>query len=243
VHLDPESHAAAAFDDPLVVIDPTDPERNVAAVVAERNVARLIHAARRFLAAPDTEFFYPPARDPLTEAGVRAAIRARDTTPLAVRFDPPDIVDDQLYPQLRRSVRGLVRGLETEDFEVLRSAAWAGASAVLFVELAVAELPAVERHEGPPVHVRSHADRFYETYAEADVYGPFIEGDRYVVERDREVTTARQFVEEELLSVALGAHIETQLEETGYEVLVGEDVASLAPDFGAELARYFAPGL
>ena len=43
VRLDPESHAEASFEDPLVVVDPTDPERNVAAVCSARNVGRLLH--------------------------------------------------------------------------------------------------------------------------------------------------------------------------------------------------------
>jgi tRNA nucleotidyltransferase (CCA-adding enzyme) len=243
VVLDPEAHGEAEFSDPLVVIDPTDPTRNVAAVVTRENVARFIHHARAFLDEPDRSYFFPAAVEPLSPEAVRAEIEARETTPIAVRFDPPDLVDDQLYPQLRRSIAGLVRGLETEGFGVLRSAAWADSTAVLFVEMGVATLPAVEVHEGPPVHVEAHASRFLETYADADIYGPYVEDDRYVVERDREVRSAVAFVEDSLLEVALGAHIESVLESDGYEVLAGEAVASLAAEFGEELARYFDPGV
>ncbi|WP_293032734.1 CCA tRNA nucleotidyltransferase, partial [Natronococcus sp.] len=49
VELDPMDHGRASFSDPLIVIDPTDPERNVAAVCAAENVARLQHYAREFL--------------------------------------------------------------------------------------------------------------------------------------------------------------------------------------------------
>ena len=241
VHLDPESHAATSFDDPLVVVDPTDPERNVAAVVAEDNVARLVHYAREFLASPAVSFFEPPARDPLAADAVAEAVERRETTPLAVVFDPPELVEDQLYPQLRRSLSGLVRGLEGADFEVLRSAAWARDRAVLFVELSVATRPAVERHEGPPVWAADHGRRFFETYDEDPaVTGPFIDGDRYVVERERETRTAAAFAEERLFEVALGARIEPALEE-GYTVLTGTEVASLAAEFGTELATFFEP--
>ncbi|AHG02886.1 tRNA CCA-pyrophosphorylase [Halobacterium sp. DL1] len=241
VRLDPEDHAAATFDDALVVVDPTDPERNVAAVVSDTNVARVIHHARAFLADPDEAVFEPDSPEPLDAAGVREHVERRGTTPLAVVFDAPDLVDDQLYPQLYRSRDGLVRGLEKRGFWVLRAATWADERAVLFAELEVAELSAVERHEGPPVYVSGHATGFYEKYADTDAYGPFVDGERYVVERERDVRTAREFAEDHLPDVALGAHVESIVERGDYEVLVGERVASLADEFGEELAGYFDP--
>nr|WP_079977762.1 CCA tRNA nucleotidyltransferase [Halanaeroarchaeum sulfurireducens] len=240
VRLDPEDHGTTTFDDPLVVIDPTDPERNVAAVVAAENVARLQHHARAFLADPTESRFFAEEPDSLSKRAVRNHLERRDTTPLAVRFQPPDIVEDQLYPQLRRSLDGLHTGLDQHGFEVLRGTVLADTTAVLFVELSVASRPAVERHEGPPVHVGEHAEEFLSKYAETNAYGPFIDADRYVVERERSVTTAREFVEERLFEVSLGAQVETALAED-YDVLTGADVASLAPEFGTELARYFNP--
>jgi tRNA nucleotidyltransferase (CCA-adding enzyme) len=245
VHIDPEDHGDRQFDDPLVVIDPTDPERNVAAVCSAENVARLQHHARAFLETPTVERFFPTPPEPLSPKGVKEHVARRGTTPLAVRFEAPDAVDDDLYPQLRRSLSGLRRALDERGFDVLRAAAFAESeggerSAALFLELAVARRPAVERHEGPPVATDDHAERFYGRYADGDAYGPFIDGERYVVERDRGVTTAREFAERDLLDVALGAGVERSLRE-GYDVLVGDAVAELAEPFGAELARYFDP--
>ena len=243
VHVDPEDHATAAFDDALVVVDPTDPERNVAAVVSETNVARTVHHARSFLADPDEATFEPDSPEPLDAAAVREHVERRGATPLAVVFDAPVLVEDQLYPQLYRSRDGFVRGLEEYGFWVLRAATWADDRAVLFAELEVAELPAVERHEGPPVHVSGHAEGFYEKYADTDAYGPFVDGDRYVVERERDVTTAREFAETRLHEVALGAHVESIIERGDYEVLVGDAIVALADEFGEELAAYFDPSV
>jgi tRNA nucleotidyltransferase (CCA-adding enzyme) len=244
VELDTEDHGEASFEDPLVVVDPTDPERNVAAVCSAESVARLQHYARELLEAPREDLFDPSARrpEPLDAAGVRERFDARGTTPVAVRFDAPDVVDDQLYPQLERSRTGLVGELYRRGFDVLRSVALADESAVLLVELAVARRPAVERHEGPPVHVRDHAGNFYEAYADdSGVDGPFIDGDRYVVEREREFETAAEFLASDaLLDVALGAHVETRLRDD-YEVLVGDEVGALADEFGPELAVYLDP--
>ncbi|MGM0592115.1 MAG: CCA tRNA nucleotidyltransferase [Halobacteriota archaeon] len=241
VVFDPEDHGERSFDDPLVFIDPTDPERNVAAVVAAENVARLQHYARALLAKPSIELFFPDDPEPLSRAEVRDHLTRRGTTPVALVFDTPDLVDDQLYPQLRRSLGGVVSELDRRGFSPLRATTFADGRSVLFVELAVPTLPSVDRHEGPPVRVRSHATEFYEKYADADVYGPFIEDDRYVVEREREVVSATAFLRSDVLfDVALGARVETALRD-GYEVLEGVDVATLADEFGAELARYFDP--
>ena len=241
VRLDPEDHGTRAFDDPLVVIDPTDPERNVAAVLSAENVARLQHYARELLADPLEALFFPDSPAPLSPADVREQLDRRGTTPVAVRFDAPDAVEDELYPQLRKSLGGMADELDRRGFDVLRAAAFADESAVLFAELEVSTRPDVARHDGPPVHVREHATGFYEKYAGTDAYGPFIDGNRYVVERDREFTTARAFLESDaLFDVALGSSIERKL-EAGYEVLVGDEVAALAEEFGTDLADYFSP--
>ncbi|MCO8246956.1 MULTISPECIES: CCA tRNA nucleotidyltransferase [unclassified Haladaptatus] len=241
VHFDPEDHGTATFDDPLVVIDPTDPERNVAAVLSAENVARLQHYARDLLTKPRESVFFPESPKPLTADDVREFVAERGTTPVAIRFDAPDIVEDQLYPQLQKSLSGVSDALSRRGFDVLRSELFADDTAVLFFELSVAERPAIERHDGPPVHVRAHATGFYEKYADSDAYGPFIDGDRYVVEREREFTNAVSFLRSDaVLDAALGVHVESAMKRE-YDVLSGDEVGALAAEFGTELARYFDP--
>lgn len=240
VKIDPEDHGTRSFDDPLVVIDPTDPERNVAAVCSQTNVSRLIHHTRLFQTDPDTEQFVPDSPDPLSPEEMQQELASRETTPVAVQFDAPDLVDDQLYPQLERSLSGVRGELDRRGFETLRTATFANDSAVLFVECEITERPAIERHEGPPVDAGEHASDFYKKYVDSEAYGPFVDGERYVVERPREFTSARSVLEEAIYSVALGVAVEDALRE-GYEVLVGQETAVLAEEFGSEFARYFDP--
>ncbi|MGQ3328778.1 CCA tRNA nucleotidyltransferase [Halorubrum sp. FL23] len=254
VEFDPEGHAERTFDDPLVVVDPTDPTRNVAAVLSAANLARFQHYARELLAAPSEDPFEPADPAPLDAGDVRSHLDRRNTTPAAVVFDAPDVVDDQLWPQLRRSLDGIVRGLNERGFDVLRARAMTDAEgpdregggakrAALYAELEVAERPAVARHEGPPVAVRKHAASFYESYADdvdPETYGPFIDGDRYVVEREREFTTVREYLESDAAGdVALGAQVEREFAER--DVLVGDAVATLAPAFGVPLREFYEP--
>jgi len=242
VRIDPEDHGQQTFDDPLVVIDPTDPERNVAAVLHADSLARFQHHARAVLADPSEDQFTPTETAPLSDEAAEQFFADRATTPVAVVFAAPDIVDDQLWPQLWRSLAGIERELDRRGFAPLRSAAFAEDRAVLFVECAVAELPAVERHEGPPVHVGEHARSFYEKYAaDEDVTGPYIEDGRYVVERERRFRTPEAFLASEaIFEVALGKTVEEAL-RAEYSVLSGRDVATLADEFGTQLAAYADP--
>ncbi len=240
---DPENHGSRSFRDPLTVIDPTDPERNVAAVLSAENLARLQHYARELIADPRESLFEPASQQPLTPGTLTEHLTRRQTTAIALVFETPDIVEDQLYPQLRKSVSGITSGLERHGFGVFRSALFADTErAALLFELSTVTQPAVERHEGPPVAVREHAMGFFAAYTADDtVYGPFLDGNRYVVERPREFTDARVYLESKaLLEVGLGAQIETALDDD-YDLLYDDELTQLTDRFGTELAAYFAP--
>lgn len=250
VRLDPAGHGQAVFEDPLVVIDPTDPERNVAAVLSAENLARFQHAARALSSDPRSRLFEPVEPDPVDATAVRAAFERRGTTPTAVRVTVPDLVDDQLWPQLERSRSGVAGLLSRHGFEVFRDTVLAedhapgrdDRTAVLLFELAVAERPAVERHEGPPVAAQPHADRFYDAYSDTDAAGPFVAGDRYAVERTREYPDAAALLDGELLEASHGTRVRRALAEE-HDLLVDDEVGVLADRFGTELATYLEPSV
>jgi len=268
VRFDPEAHGSAEFDDALVVIDPTDPERNVAAVLSERNLARFQHHARRFLDDPIPEYFEASEPEPLDADELRAHLDRRDTTLLGVTVTLPALVDDQLYPQVRTSESSIAAELDRRGFDVLRSTVAvtpddgaatrettsdgdpapssspeADARRALFLfELEIATRPAVERHVGPPVDVTNHAAGFYETYADdSDVYGPFVKGGRYVVERERSVTDATAWLESDaLFDVKHGAQVEEAL-SGNHTIYENEELTAVLTGFAETFARYFDP--
>lgn len=245
VVFDPEDHGTTTFADPLVVIDPTDPDRNVAAVCSAENVARLQHYARQLLAEPKLSLFFPPDQEPLTADALREQLARRATTLIALVFETPDIVDDQLYPQLEKSLAGIESGLKNHGFDVFRSATMVddeSDTAVLLFELTTAQLPAIERHEGPPVAVRDHAAGFFEAYADDEsCFGPFLDGDRYVVERPRAFTDAVDYLTSDaLFEVGLGVRIDDAL-EAGYDVSVDDEIVTLVDRVGTGLTDYVQP--
>lgn len=240
VVIDPENHysdprqALKRFHEPLVVVDPVDPKRNVASPVSLECMSKFIAAARAFLRAPNLRFFYPAKRDQLP--GLQELLRSRSI--VALRIEIPELPEDVLWGQAKKALRALSHGLERYGFSVLASTAWSqGRELVLLFELEELVLPPIEKHYGPPVY-SSHDARFLETYA-SSVAGPYIEGERWVVIRPRRVRCVEDALSKLLHSCNIGEHLTSSL-KAGYRLFTGESVveASSNEDFKIFLAEW-----
>ncbi len=225
--IDLEGHAAKRFEEPLVVVDPVDPNRNVSASVSLSKMMAFVELARGYLAAPSAAFF-EVRPDPPMEAGAFAdALAGRGTALYALRFPTPNLIEDVVVPQLRKSLEGLVQLLGRHGFTVNRSDCEMGPDHCLLVfELLVDTLPAVARHQGPPLWNGENAAKFREKYAAppgaGPFAGPFIEDGRYVVEVPRRFRTAAALLgSEEILGVSLGKNVRRSLVDR--ELLAGPD--------------------
>jgi tRNA nucleotidyltransferase (CCA-adding enzyme) len=216
---------------PLIVIDPVDTNRNVAAAVSMQNFATFVRACQDFVRESNVRFFFPRQVKLLSKRDVERILRQRGTRLFCVVFKSPDIVPDILYPQLRKTERALVAGLERAGFEVLRSDVWANDKSIILLELTIAELPRVQIHLGPPIKVdvgdfiRKHL-RSKRKFA-----GPFIDNSgRLAFEVERRQTDSRQALEQALAKrAAFGRHVAEALAK-GYQVYEGKEVAKLCGD-------------
>lgn len=176
------------FSSPLILVDPTDPKRNVAAVVAETSLSRFVFECRRFLKGPSERFFFSQKKQ-RSAAEIGGAIRKRGTLCLAVRFPAPKVVPDVLWPQLKKAAQALVRHLESLDFSVFGYYHWSdGNECVVLLELDCWQLPAVKKSPGPGVRFASDVEEFARKHA--DCYNLHIEHDRMVAVERREETNA-----------------------------------------------------
>lgn len=178
-------------DESLVMIDPTDPERNVASVLSHDNHARFIYAAWRYLDDPGEEFFFP--QDPEPDADrVREELEARGGA-VVVSLPRPDVVDDLLYPQLRKLLKRVETALDEGDFRTFETGFHVDEDEVrLVLDLVSHELPAREKHTGPPVfHNNVHIQEFTERYDNV-----YVSDGRLVTLVDREHLTATALLEE-----------------------------------------------
>jgi len=185
-----EDAARRKFSAPLVVIDPTDPNRNVAAVVAQTSLSRFIFECRRFLASPSENFFFAK-KSARGAREIAAAMKARGTRCLAVRFAAPEVVPDVLWPQLKKAAQALSKSLSSQDFSVFGAYHWSdGKECVVLFELDHWELPAICKATGPSVRFARDVDAFVKKHKNA--LNIHLEHDRIVAVEKRAVRDAHQ---------------------------------------------------
>ncbi len=197
--VDPEGHyqdprkAARKFRSPLVVVDPVDPNRNVAAAVSMTSMATFVLAARRFLQRPSISYFLP-----------QAAGEALPVPAVVLRFPYPQKPPDVVWGMFKRYARALANKLDECGFKVLRFGV--DSDERTFVDIAFlvesTALPEYELHEGPPVFSEA-ADKFVEKYAGSDVVGPFVAESRIYVIRRRKIREIGECLDKALKELGL----------------------------------------
>jgi len=223
-----------AGNDPLIVIDPVDPNRNVAAAVSEFSFCRLIDAARDFLAHPSLNFFLPRKEEAMNEVEFMNLVKERGTEFVLVLFEAPDVVEDILFPQLRKAEASVTNLIERNGFKVYRSEVGVdGEKAFLLFELLVWTLPRIKKHIGPPVTSKYHSEQFKGKYATTKPKDLFIENGRYMVEVERNYTDVVGLLKNELKTCSLGKQVAKSI-DGWYEVLRNDEI-----QFSEGLGHFF----
>ncbi len=176
------------FESNFVVVDPVDPDRNVAAVLSQENYAKFIFEAWRLLQKPSISMFKQP--DEFNEFELKQEIDKRADF-LVISFRTPDEVDDIIYPQLRKFERLLRQKLERSGFRIYESGVFAGEKSRVFFDLE-RHLPTNEIIKGPKVyHNENHLEEFSGKYSNI-----FVENERLCAKVDREFTDARELMKD-----------------------------------------------
>ncbi|MFB6208645.1 MAG: CCA tRNA nucleotidyltransferase [Candidatus Nanohaloarchaea archaeon] len=174
--------------DELVVIDPVDPERNVASVLSTENYSKFIYRCWRFQSNPGMNYFRSDETE-YSEFEVKQELKRRSDFML-VEFENIDDVDDIVYPQLRKALRRLKSELEEKSFRIYESGFYVGQTTKIFFEMD-RKLPEVQEKDGPKVfHGRDHLEQFSSKYSNI-----YVEEDRIKAKTEREFTDAREFLQ------------------------------------------------
>lgn len=227
-HYDDPEKPRRMFNSPLIVVDPVDPRRNVAAAVTQQKLSEFKAAAMAFLEEPSETFFFPPKPKPLTAEELAAKMRERGTSMIFIEFSTPRIPPDNLWGQLTRSIQALHNLLEREDFRVVSKDVWSSDEKTIFIfELESRRIPAVKRHLGPPP-ASPHQKRFLEKHLSSPrtLSGPRVEGDRWVVEVRRKYTEADALLRDALKNpsrIGLGSYVAEKISEA-FSIYVDEEI-------------------
>lgn len=186
-------NTADLFNDPLIVMDPTDMNRNVGAALRLDKMAEFIQSARNYLASNNKKDYFFPVANKFTKDEILDEFQKRGSDVIAVKFSIPDIPLDTLHPQLRKTTESLAEKLNDEDFSVYQSDYWSDEenTAVLLFEMTVSRLNNTKIHYGPKVFVKKGSQNFIDKHGIENCY---ILDDFVVSKISREFVTASDFI-------------------------------------------------
>lgn len=239
---------AKKFKNPLIVIDPVDRNRNVGAALSAESFYRFVKACKDFIENPSKDFFFKKEVKPYTVKELSKEFKRRGTRWYLISFEKPDVLDDILYPQLRRGIRAIDKMLEQNGFKVLRSDFYCNKECVLAFEMETWQVPKIMKNIGPDIYSK-HAEQFLKHYKESKV---FIEGENWVVETEREFTIVLHFLkdllkksEKELLEKGIPSKIAPLMKKC--KICGGGDalkaIEKLPEDFRVFLKEWFEKDL
>jgi len=206
---------ARGFGSPLVVIDPVDPNRNLAAAVRDDKLWGFVAASRQLQKNPGIWYFFPAKSKPKTKAQFSQLMEHRNRNLVAISFDHPRLVPDVLWGQLLKIEKSMTELMTRQSFHPIRSTAWSdeARSSAILVELDTSILPEVQLREGPPVSKIDDSQGFLDRYLNASdtLRGPWIEADRWAVDKKRRILSVNQLITVALKDSRLGLTVPDQL--------------------------------
>ena len=215
------------FKEPLIVIDPTDKNRNVGAALRLDKMAEFIQSARNYIFSDNKrDYFYPLERE-LKRDEILKEFKSRNSDVIAFRFDIPDIPLDTLHPQLRKTCEALENKLNTEEFNVFKADYWSDEiiNCVILLEMASSTLNNVRINKGPKVFITRACENFAGKYGRENC---FIKDDFLVHMEERQFNNARDYIshiftKEHIGLIKVGKNLKNNLIDT-FEFIDVEDV-------------------
>ena len=199
------------FDTSLVFIDPVDDDRNVASALVHKNFEVFVRACNAYITDPNSRFFFPKPIKVWSLEKIKKELSNRLV--VGVEFDHPDIIVENLYPQLRRATRVIADSAHDYGFTILDAEFYVTdkkVGVVIFPQ--TIELSATMLHMGPPVHLKKNAEEFLDKWQhhERMVQPPFEKDKRWYVEIKREFTSLYRLLDSIVPSLSLGKHMSCQ---------------------------------
>ena len=197
-----------AVDGALVFYDPVDSGRNVASAVHQDTLCRFITACRDYLKEPSEIFFFRPENTGMCEKRLEKLADTSGYRLLTLVFGKPDTNDENLYAQIWKTQTAVQAQLKQYGFNVLRSThGYDGKNVTIIYMLTCDKLPKCIRREGPTMDSDT-AEGFFEKWNEKAVVKPFIEDGRWWAVVNRQYTSAKQMVLNEISHAGIGKNMD-----------------------------------
>lgn len=175
---------------PMIVIDPVDKSRNVAAVVSSTSLSIFIFACRQFLKKPNIQFFFKKKKK-ISSQKLKNIINKRGTEILVINFKAPNLVEDTLWPQLRKTAVSLKNYFRKKGFEKFGYYYWSDEKeCIIMFEFLIDKLPGIIKYIGPNITNEKNVENFIKAHKKAlDIH---IEHDYIAAIENRKICTVKQ---------------------------------------------------
>ena len=142
------------FDTPIVIMDPIDSNRNLAAAISIENIGRFVLACRAFLKKPLVTYFKPKSKKSIARKNLENVI--------VVKFNFMARSPDIIWGQIKRAANSLAVQMQVEGFKVIRNGAAINEKNEAWLLFLLQSLKIDEDHlrEGPDFFLNADSDVF-----------------------------------------------------------------------------------
>lgn len=216
------------FNTPLTFIDPVDTNRNVASALSKEKFQLFVKASSQYLEKPSITFFFPNKIKPWTIEKINEEIQKQKCLYIGVKTDKPDIISENLYPQVRKAARSIWDASKRNDFYIYDVKFYIDEleKKIYFIIKTKKEpLSETLKHSGPPAKLKENVDDFISKWKDNPrvIKKPYEKNGKYYVEIKRDYIEIKDFLAGQVKNLGMGKHLD-RIVRKKYVILEQDDL-------------------
>jgi len=214
------------FDTPLVFIDPVDGTRNVSSALSKEKFKLFIKACKEYIKKPQITFFFPNKLNPLSLDEIKKQIKGKEF--IGIKIKKPDIIVENLYPQVRKAVKAVTDLCIQNDFSMDDSFFHITDNSIYIVlnplDMNISE---TMTHVGPPSKLKKNSNDFMKKWDDNSrtIKKPYEKDGRLYVDIQRQYTDIKELLKDQITTLSLGKHID-DIVKCDFKILTISDLLS-----------------
>ena len=200
-----------SFNTPLTFIDPVDTERNVASAISLEKFNYFKKACKEYIKKPLITFFFPKKIVPWSLEKIKKKLENKKFKYLGIKLEKPDIIPENLYPQIRKATRSICETSKRYNFTIFDSSFYVDDHNIYIIIKTINEpLSKTFVHLGPPLKLKKHTNEFLNKWKNDPrvTKKPFEKNNRFYVEIKRDFIELKEFLEYEIKNLSMGKHLD-----------------------------------
>jgi len=217
-----------SFDTPLTFIDPVDSDRNVASALSKEKFKLFVKACKEYLNHPRITFFFPNEIQPWSLDSIESEIQKQKYLYVGVIFSKPNIIVENLYPQIRKAARSISEACKSYGFTIFDVRFHVDESGNLIFIIVKTKNELISKtlvHEGPPAKLEKNVRDFVLKWEGNPrvIKKPYEKNGRFYVEIKRKFRNIKDFLKDQVKNLSMGKHLDEIIKER-YDIVEIDDL-------------------